>query len=102
MARDGDCGRTARHQRERRELYAARAGDPVWAGRGEERWRKWDRVHCCGTEEAWAKFSVVLRILRRSRSAAVEPACAGVADQERRHGWFRSPGAADAGARYRD
>ena len=39
MPRDGNCGRASRYQRQRRELYAAWAGDPLWAGRGEERGR---------------------------------------------------------------
>src|SRR6267143_1894405 len=102
MPRDGDCGRAARYQRERCELYAAWPGDPVWAGGSEERWRQCDRVHCRRAEEAWAALSVVLRILRRSGPAVVEQARAGVADQERGDGWIRTPGAAHAGARRGD
>ncbi len=43
------------------------------------------------------KFQVVFRILRRSGLAAHEQAGAGVADQERRDGLLRTPGAANAG-----
>ena len=53
-------------------------------------------------KEAGPEFQVVLRILRRSGSAAVEQARAGVADQERGDGLFRAPGAAHAGARHGD
>src|SRR5208282_2325122 len=102
MPRDGNCGRASGHQRERCEFYAAWAGDPVWAGSGEERWRKRDRVDCRGTEEAGPEVPVVLRILRRSGPAALEQARAGVADQERGDGWFWTPGAAHAGARFGD
>src|ERR1039458_1458875 len=102
MPRDGNCRRTARYQRQRCELYAARASDPVWIGRGEKCWRKCDRVDSCGAQETRTEFQIVLRILRRSGPAAVEQARAGVADQEWRHGWFRAPGAAHTGARYGD
>ena len=44
-------------------------------------------------------FPVALRILRRSRPAAVEQAGAGIADQERGDGLLRAPRAGDAGAR---
>ena len=47
------------------------------------------------------RYSSDLRILREGRPAAAEQARAGVADQERRHGWTRPPRAADGRPRPR-
>jgi DNA polymerase III subunit alpha len=63
MPRNGHCRRTARHQRERRELHAAWRSHPLWPGGGEERRRQRHRI-----DRGWTQKTRPL-IIRFTNSA---------------------------------
>ena len=90
MPRDGHCRRGSRHQCERRQLHAAWQRDPFRSGRGKECRPQRHRVHRRRTQRA-GPLQLHLRILREGRPAPAEQTGAGIADQERRHGWTGPP-----------